>query len=785
MKRKVGRDFSGDLRHDLRHDRQSAMYGKRERMASPGRPSQPQSSRSPNYHHSQHSSGYHNMDDRIKRKVVEVPSHRSYPDRHRRDTDTSGRLKLKITNLPRDRSDEDIENKLYYQFKKFGQPSIHVQGFGKSRYGVINFKHNTQCREAKSFCEQNSIYVFDRPVNVEYYQGNPQDDMDDIRSDDSSEFYSNRGRDNRRQYPSRIDVEDDYSQSSNTHRRQDWKQGGRRNTPITSNRSGSGYYNNQQQQMEFLEDIPNRTLFIGNLDTSISNYELRRIFGRYTIIDMDVKRHRGQFVGYAFIKLATIREADKAKSEMDGNVLGRNRIKIGYGKVYPSKRLWLGGLGTWINRNIIEQECDRFGALREVDYDYKNNKYAEVEFATVDASKAAFEELTHNTFGRTGRHVEVEYVDTQHQYFTATSFRDRQQRHDDDDGNDSHHDIVESRSSRREEGDYYNQRSYTDRSSSSHRDDYYQRDNPPVPRRRSEERRQDYAGRRSNRKPYSPHSGHDRRPGSAGGKSTEWVSSPRPSSSSYSNYDEPHRHRERREYTPEGSIHADDETRDNREERDWIHEPRSPSNDKNNALMRASSADKESPIEYEGHTAPDGLTSFIIQEKFKHWDTSFLLKSSKFMTRLFFVSGSMDFADSIMDNIDWSSPQSPFRITQRLRLDNEKLGEVNKRIENAGPSNFCYVLAMDRNEFTKDEISPEDDANLTGREFRNLVMYLRQKDAAGVVMLEMADNVECIVHVFPPCQFSNNHLMEAYPRINQGYLSQDHLLLIMVKVLIA
>lgn len=199
--------------------------------------------------------------------------------------------------------------------------------------------------------------------------------------------------------------------------------------------------------------------------------------------------------------------------------------------------------------------------------------------------------------------------------------------------------------------------------------------------------------------------------------------------------------------------------------------------------MRAST-DKDSPTEFEGHSIPEGLTSFVLHEKFKHWDTSFLLKSSKFLTRLFFVSGSMEFADTVMDMIDWSSSQSPFRITQRLRLDAEKLGEVNKRIENAGKSNFCYALAMDRNEFNKDEISPDEDSNsnLTGREFRNLVMYLRQKEAAGVVMLQMADNVECIVHVFPPCQFSNDHLMEACPRINEGYLSQEHLLLIMVKV---
>ena len=488
MKRKVGRDFSGDLRHEIRHDRPSAMYGssgsKRERLSPGGHVSMP---RSPSYQHG----SYHSMDDRLKRKVVEV-SHRGYSDRPRRDVEPAPRLKLKITNLPRDRDNEEIQNKLYYIFKKFGQTSVMIHGFAKSRYAVISFKHGGQCRDAKGFSEQNTIYVFDRPVNIEYYHGSYRDDMDDIGSDDSTEFETNRGRDNRRQYQSRYIQEEDYS--SNMRRRQDWKQS--RSMPSSrTGGSGSGggggagsssaggyYYNQQQQQqsqqqMEFLEDVPNRTLFIGNLDTSISNNELRRIFGRYSIIDMDVKRHRGQFVGYAFIKLASIREADIAKADMDGSTLGRNRIKIGYGKVYPSKRLWLGALGSWINKKAIEQECDRFGALRDVDYDAKN-RVAEVEFASLDASKAAFEDLTHNCFGRTQRHVEVEYVDTQHQYFTATSFRERQQqRHD---GNDDHignsrHDI-DSRG-RRDGGDYYVNQRYTDRGSSGHRDDYHQRSN--------------------------------------------------------------------------------------------------------------------------------------------------------------------------------------------------------------------------------------------------------------------------------------------------------------------
>uniref|UniRef100_A0A8B9VBR2 RRM domain-containing protein n=1 Tax=Anas zonorhyncha TaxID=75864 RepID=A0A8B9VBR2_9AVES len=90
-----------------------------------------------------------------------------------------------------------------------------------------------------------------------------------------------------------------------------------------------------------------RNLFIGNLDHNVSEVELRRAFEKYGIIEeVVIKRPaRGQGGAYAFLKFQNLDMAHRAKVAMSGRVVGRNPIKIGYGKANPTTRLWVGGLG--------------------------------------------------------------------------------------------------------------------------------------------------------------------------------------------------------------------------------------------------------------------------------------------------------------------------------------------------------------------------------------------------------------------------------------------------------
>uniref|UniRef100_A0A8B9DFR6 RRM domain-containing protein n=1 Tax=Anser cygnoides TaxID=8845 RepID=A0A8B9DFR6_ANSCY len=78
----------------------------------------------------------------------------------------------------------------------------------------------------------------------------------------------------------------------------------------------------------------NRTLFLGNLDITVSETDLRRAFDRFGVItEVDIKRPgRGQTSTYGFLKFENLDMAHRAKLAMSGKVLLRNPIKIGYGK---------------------------------------------------------------------------------------------------------------------------------------------------------------------------------------------------------------------------------------------------------------------------------------------------------------------------------------------------------------------------------------------------------------------------------------------------------------------
>lgn len=58
----------------------------------------------------------------------------------------------------------------------------------------------------------------------------------------------------------------------------------------------------------------------------------------------------------------------RVKVVMSGRVIGRNFIKIGYGKVNFIIRFWVGGLGFNILLAVLVREFDRFGSIRIIDY---------------------------------------------------------------------------------------------------------------------------------------------------------------------------------------------------------------------------------------------------------------------------------------------------------------------------------------------------------------------------------------------------------------------------------
>lgn len=185
--------------------------------------------------------------------------------------------------------------------------------------------------------------------------------------------------------------------------------------------------NPQQQQREskkekfpnYLHHIPpedddksTRTLFVGNLEVTITESDLRRIFERYGVVeDVDVKRPPpGQGNAYAFIKFLNLDMAHRAKVEMSGQYIGKFQCKIGYGKATPTTRIWVGGLGSWITYGQLDKEFDRFGVIRKIDY-IKGDNYAYIQYDTMDAAQAACGQMRGYPLGGPERRLRIDYAD--------------------------------------------------------------------------------------------------------------------------------------------------------------------------------------------------------------------------------------------------------------------------------------------------------------------------------------------------------------------------------------
>lgn len=47
---------------------------------------------------------------------------------------------------------------------------------------------------------------------------------------------------------------------------------------------------------------------------------------------------------------------------------GSTRCQIGYSKTKSSNRLYVGGLGAWTTKDMLESEFDRYGAIDDIEY---------------------------------------------------------------------------------------------------------------------------------------------------------------------------------------------------------------------------------------------------------------------------------------------------------------------------------------------------------------------------------------------------------------------------------
>ena len=162
------------------------------------------------------------------------------------------------------------------------------------------------------------------------------------------------------------------------------------------------------------------------------------------------------------------------------------------------------------------------------------------------------------------------------------------------------------------------------------------------------------------------------------------------------------------------------------------------------------------------------------------WNGALILKNSAFPARMHVVSGDVTVVDTLMR--DPTSTETPsLTIKQRLRLDRSKTEDVQKRIHQAGPHGHCILLAMPSNL----QNFESHNKSIQQRPLKNLVTYLKQKEAAGVISLPVYDSKDKenvgLLHAFPPCQFGYDYLLRRAPKLPADSMLDDYIITIVVR----
>ncbi|XP_058445864.1 protein split ends isoform X3 [Malaya genurostris] len=149
-----------------------------------------------------------------------------------------------------------------------------------------------------------------------------------------------------------------------------------------------------------------RTLFIGNLEKDITASELRKHFDCFgEIIEIDIKKQGVS--AYAFCQYSDIVSVVKAMRKMDGEHLGSNRIKLGFGKSMPTNCVWIDGIADSVGEGYLKSQFDHFGAVSQVTID-RDRKLALVFFEQVQCAQVAVKEMRGATLR--GRKLQVDFA---------------------------------------------------------------------------------------------------------------------------------------------------------------------------------------------------------------------------------------------------------------------------------------------------------------------------------------------------------------------------------------
>lgn len=155
-----------------------------------------------------------------------------------------------------------------------------------------------------------------------------------------------------------------------------------------------------------------RTLFVGNMPSDVKEREIRSIFEEYgKVEEVDIKTPINTDAAYAFVMFQTVDQAIKAKAGEQERSLrnGGSRMKIGYGKSQVSRRLFVGGLGSWCDKEMLQKAFEKYGPVENIEYD-SCETYAYIVYESTHISQEACRGLRGASISKSQHTIMVDFA---------------------------------------------------------------------------------------------------------------------------------------------------------------------------------------------------------------------------------------------------------------------------------------------------------------------------------------------------------------------------------------
>jgi RNA recognition motif-containing protein len=291
---------------------------------------------------------------------------------------------LRLSNFDRKLSNDEVKEILETEFAKYKKFEIKLvrHNGDEDRFAYVNFEENGPAKDVRRTKIPTLIRKLGSRVCLD-----PTGVIRDQEGKYIPDRYNRSLMDRRERTPERRDRD---------------KERERRRSPPPPPPRHRG--RSESPVFHLNRDEPTRTLFVGNIPGDARETEIREILSKFgDLEDVEIKYKANGDASYAFVLFTSIDSADECQRKLNDKPFRRGsekKFKIGFGKAQISRRLWVGDLGSWTTREMLEKEFDRYGTIEDLEYK-EGAKHAYITYNEITAATDACKGLQGATLDRT------------------------------------------------------------------------------------------------------------------------------------------------------------------------------------------------------------------------------------------------------------------------------------------------------------------------------------------------------------------------------------------------